>query len=60
MTLPRNGSPLLLGKSGGLGGFMSYAVLSPNRDLGVFVVASRVNFATVSYTHLTLPTIYSV
>ncbi|KAG0747923.1 hypothetical protein G6F24_015473 [Rhizopus arrhizus] len=45
VTLPRNGSPLLLGKSGGLGGFMSYAVLSPNRDLGVFVVACRGNFA---------------
>ena len=51
VTLPRNGSPLLLGKSGGLGGFMSYAVLSPNRDLGVFVVASRVNFAMFGNIH---------
>ncbi|AYD65127.1 D-alanyl-D-alanine-carboxypeptidase/endopeptidase AmpH [Achromobacter spanius] len=50
-TLPRNGAPLLLGKSGGLGGFMSYAVLSPNRDLGIFVVASRVNFAMFENIH---------
>src|SRR3546814_14371158 len=45
VSMPRNGTPLLLGKSGGLGGLMSYAVLSPNRGLGIFVVASRVNFA---------------
>lgn len=51
VTLPRNGAPLLLGKSGGLGGFMSYAVLSPKRDLGVFVVASRVNFAMFGNIH---------
>lgn len=51
VTLPRNGAPLLLGKSGGLGGFMSYAVLSPNRDLGIFVVASRVNFAMFGNIH---------
>ncbi|KWV52963.1 beta-lactam-binding protein [Bradyrhizobium macuxiense] len=41
----RDGVPLLLGKSGGLGGFMTYVVLSPNRRLGIFVAASRVNFA---------------
>src|SRR5690606_13968211 len=34
VSLPRNGTPLLLGKSGGLGGFMSYVALSPNRGLG--------------------------
>lgn len=51
VTLPRDGAPLLLGKSGGLGGFMSYAVLSPNRGLGVFVVASRVNFAMFGNIH---------
>ncbi|WMD19978.1 D-alanyl-D-alanine-carboxypeptidase/endopeptidase AmpH [Achromobacter seleniivolatilans] len=51
VTLPRNQTPLLLGKSGGLGGFMSYAVLSPNRGLGVFVVASRVNFAMFGNIH---------
>ncbi len=37
--------PLLLGKSGGLGGFMTYVVLSPNRRLGIFVAASRVSFS---------------
>lgn len=42
---PKDGVPLLLGKSGGIGGFMTYVVLSPNRKLGIFVVASRVNFA---------------
>jgi D-alanyl-D-alanine-carboxypeptidase/D-alanyl-D-alanine-endopeptidase len=41
----RDGVPLLLGKSGGIGGFMTYVVLSPNRKLGIFVAASRVNFA---------------
>ena len=51
VTLPRDGTPLLLGKSGGLGGFMSYAVLSPNRALGVLVVASRVNFAMFDNIH---------
>lgn len=45
VTLPRDSSPLLLGKSGGLGGFMSYVVLSPNRQLGIFVTVSRVDFA---------------
>jgi CubicO group peptidase (beta-lactamase class C family) len=35
----------LLGKSGGIGGFMTYVVLSPNRKLGIFIAASRVNFA---------------
>jgi len=41
----KDGVPLLLGKSGGIGGFMTYVVLSPNRKLGIFVAASRVNFA---------------
>lgn len=45
VSRPRDGVPLLLGKSGGIGGFMTYVVLSPNRKLGIFVVASRVNFA---------------
>jgi serine-type D-Ala-D-Ala carboxypeptidase/endopeptidase len=44
VTMPRDGVPMLLGKSGGLGGFMTYVVLSPNRKLGIFVVANRVNF----------------
>jgi D-alanyl-D-alanine-carboxypeptidase/D-alanyl-D-alanine-endopeptidase len=45
ISRPKDRVPLLLGKSGGIGGFMSYAVLSPNRRLGIFVVASRVDFA---------------
>ncbi|WP_252349215.1 D-alanyl-D-alanine-carboxypeptidase/endopeptidase AmpH [Ochrobactrum sp. BTU1] len=50
-TMPRNETPFLLGKSGGLGGFMSYAVLSPQRKLGIFVVASRVNFGMFENIH---------
>jgi D-alanyl-D-alanine-carboxypeptidase/D-alanyl-D-alanine-endopeptidase len=45
VTPAKDGVPLLLGKSGGIGGFMTYVVLSPNRKLGIFVAASRVNFA---------------
>ena len=41
----KDGVPLLLGKSGGIGGFMTYVVLAPSRKLGIFVAASRVNFA---------------
>lgn len=41
----KDGVPLLLGKSGGIGGFMTYVVLAPSRNLGIFVAASRVNFA---------------
>lgn len=40
----KDGVPLLLGKSGGIGGFMTYVVLAPSRRLGIFVVVSRVNF----------------
>ena len=45
VSRPKDRVPLLLGKSGGIGGFMSYVVLSPNRRLGIFVVASKVDFA---------------
>lgn len=51
VTLPRDSAPLLLGKSGGLGGFMSYVVLSPKRELGIFVTASRVDFAMFGAIH---------
>lgn len=51
VSLPRSGTPLLLGKSGCVGGFMTYVVLSPNRDLGVFVVANRVNFGMFNGIH---------
>lgn len=44
VSRPRERVPLLLGKSGGLGGFMSYVVLAPNRKLGIFVSVSRVDF----------------
>src|SRR5690606_3951992 len=44
VTPARGRVPYLIGKSGGLGGFMTYVVLSPNRRLGIFVMASRVNF----------------
>jgi D-alanyl-D-alanine-carboxypeptidase/D-alanyl-D-alanine-endopeptidase len=30
---------------------MTYVVLSPNRDLGIFVVANRVNFAMFQGIH---------
>ncbi|SEG36225.1 D-alanyl-D-alanine-carboxypeptidase/endopeptidase AmpH [Bosea lathyri] len=45
VSRPKDKVPFLLGKSGGLGGFMSYVVLSPNRRLGIFVVATKVDFA---------------
>ncbi|MGO4407592.1 D-alanyl-D-alanine-carboxypeptidase/endopeptidase AmpH [Bosea sp. RAF48] len=45
VSRPKDRVPLLLGKSGGIGGFMSYVVLAPNRRLGIFVVASKVDFA---------------
>ena len=44
VTMPKDNTPFLLGKSGGIGGFMTYVVLSPNRRLGIFVNASQVNF----------------
>lgn len=44
VSAAKTGVPLLLGKSGGIGGFMTYVVLAPGRKLGIFVVASRVNF----------------
>lgn len=45
VSRPKDKVPLLIGKSGGIGGFMSYVVLSPNRRLGIFVVASKVDFS---------------
>ncbi len=46
VTMPRNGVPMLLGKSGGLGGFMTYVALSPNRKLGIFTGKLRVKGST--------------
>ncbi|ACL61417.1 D-alanyl-D-alanine-carboxypeptidase/endopeptidase AmpH [Methylobacterium nodulans] len=40
--------PMLLIKSGGGAGFMSYVAFAPGRDVGVFVVVNRVDFAMFS------------
>src|SRR6516165_2021595 len=37
--------PLILTKSGGVAGFMTYVVLAPTRGVGVFVAVNRLNFA---------------
>ncbi len=37
--------PMILDKSGGGGGFMSYVAFAPGRGAGVFVVVDRVDFA---------------
>lgn len=42
LAQPRTNVPF--GKSGGLGGFMTYVVLSPNRRIGIFVAVNRINF----------------
>jgi len=41
-------TPLILQKSGGGGGFMSYIAFVPGRDVGVFVVVNRVDFTMFS------------
>jgi D-alanyl-D-alanine-carboxypeptidase/D-alanyl-D-alanine-endopeptidase len=38
-------TPLIMQKSGGGGGFMSYIAFVPGRELGLFVVVNRVDFA---------------
>jgi serine-type D-Ala-D-Ala carboxypeptidase/endopeptidase len=45
MSLPKGKRPLLLAKSGGIAGFMTYVVLAPTRRVGVFVAVNRLNFA---------------
>jgi D-alanyl-D-alanine-carboxypeptidase/D-alanyl-D-alanine-endopeptidase len=40
--------PALLAKSGGGAGFMSYIAFAPGRDVGVFVVINRIDFAAFS------------
>ena len=37
--------PMILQKTGGLAGFMSYIAFAPGRDVGVFVSVNRVDFA---------------
>ncbi|AWN42921.1 D-alanyl-D-alanine-carboxypeptidase/endopeptidase AmpH [Methylobacterium durans] len=44
----RSIEPMLLVKSGGGAGFMSYVALAPGRDVGVFVVVNRADFAMFS------------
>ncbi len=44
ISLPREHRPLILAKSGGIAGFMTYVVLAPTRGVGVFVAATRLNF----------------
>jgi D-alanyl-D-alanine-carboxypeptidase/D-alanyl-D-alanine-endopeptidase len=37
--------PMILQKTGGLAGFMSYIAFAPGRDVGVFVVVNQIDFA---------------
>jgi D-alanyl-D-alanine-carboxypeptidase/D-alanyl-D-alanine-endopeptidase len=37
--------PMLVAKSGGGAGFMSYVAFAPGRNVGLFVAVSRVDFA---------------
>ncbi|WP_019904320.1 D-alanyl-D-alanine-carboxypeptidase/endopeptidase AmpH [Methylobacterium sp. 77] len=41
----KDSEPALLVKSGGGAGFMSYVAFAPGRDVGVFVVVNRIDFA---------------
>jgi D-alanyl-D-alanine-carboxypeptidase/D-alanyl-D-alanine-endopeptidase len=45
ISLARDKRPLILAKSGGIAGFMTYVVLAPTRGVGVFVAVNRLNFA---------------
>ncbi len=40
--------PMLVAKSGGGVGFMSYTAFAPGRGVGIFVVINRVDFGTFS------------
>jgi D-alanyl-D-alanine-carboxypeptidase/D-alanyl-D-alanine-endopeptidase len=44
ISLPRETRPLMLMKSGGIAGFMTYVVLAPTRGVGVFIAVNRLNF----------------
>lgn len=44
MQAPTGVQPMILEKSGGGGGFMTYVALASGRDAGVFVAVNRVNF----------------
>jgi D-alanyl-D-alanine-carboxypeptidase/D-alanyl-D-alanine-endopeptidase len=44
MLAAHGAQPMLLEKSGGGGGFMTYIAFAPGRDVGAFVVVNRVDF----------------
>jgi len=44
MLAAHGAQPMLLTKSSGGGGFMSYVALAPGKNVGVFVAVNRVNF----------------
>ena len=44
ISLPKENRPLMLTKSGGLPGFVSYVVLAPSRGVGVFIAVNRFRF----------------
>jgi serine-type D-Ala-D-Ala carboxypeptidase/endopeptidase len=44
ISMAREKRPLMLTKSGGIAGFMTYVVLAPTRGVGVFVAVNRLNF----------------
>jgi serine-type D-Ala-D-Ala carboxypeptidase/endopeptidase len=44
ISFARGHRPLILTKSGGIAGFMTYVVLAPTRGVGVFVAVNRLNF----------------
>src|SRR5919204_654165 len=44
ISLPKEKRPLIMAKSGGIAGFMTYGVLAPTRGVGVFVAVNRLNF----------------
>jgi D-alanyl-D-alanine-carboxypeptidase/D-alanyl-D-alanine-endopeptidase len=51
VSMPHGNTPLVLGKSGGLVGFMSYVALSPQRHIGVFVSVGKIDFAMFEGIH---------
>jgi serine-type D-Ala-D-Ala carboxypeptidase/endopeptidase len=44
ISMAREKRPLILTKSGGIAGFMTYVALAPTRGVGVFVAVNRLNF----------------
>jgi serine-type D-Ala-D-Ala carboxypeptidase/endopeptidase len=48
LEMPDGHRPMILQKTGGLAGFMSYIAFAPGRDVGVFVAVNRIDFAMFS------------